>query len=75
MPGLKVNCAGPYRAQGHFVEDQGFREALHPWPSCGHAFGVLFSGPCTDELIVPNGLSPDYYPHCLSRAERIPRVV
>jgi hypothetical protein len=65
MAELKLHCAGPYRAQEHFVKYQGFREALHPWLTCGHAVGVLLSGPGTDESIVPNGLSPDYYQHFL----------
>jgi hypothetical protein len=29
-----------YRAQSHFVQDQGFREALHPWLTCGRAVGA-----------------------------------
>jgi hypothetical protein len=41
----------PYRAENHFVQDQGFREALHPWLTCGRAVGAQLSGPGTDELI------------------------
>jgi hypothetical protein len=65
MAELKLHCAGPYRAQG-FCEIPGVpaleKQRFHPWLTCGHAVGVLLSGPGTDELIVPNGLSPDYYP-------------
>jgi len=39
----------PYRAEGRFVEDQGFREALHPWLSCGRSVGALVSGADQDE--------------------------
>ena len=67
--GIERALCRPYRAQGHYVKYHGFREALHPWLTCGHAVGVLVSEPGTDELVVPNGLSPDYYPHFLSRAD------
>jgi hypothetical protein len=39
----------PYRAESRFVEDQGFREAVHPWLSCGRTVGALVSGTDQDQ--------------------------
>ena len=52
--GIDRALSRPYRAQNDFVQDQGFREALHPWLSCGRSVGALLSGPGRDELIVPS---------------------
>ena len=65
--GIEIELCRPLQGSRTFCEIPGVpaleKQRFHPWLTCGHAVGVLLSGPGTDELMVPNGLSPDYYPH------------